>query len=149
MKHEPIFNWNEETGVASCILGDGEKVYTGLAQCHISDSDMKSEKTGCEIAFRRARINALRGYRNELKIKLSALNQLYYSINKSKKFNSKSYENKMLQRQIKIINFDLETIKEQITMEEQNLREYLKNKENFYNKTRIRRVARAQQVNND
>mgnify|MGYP003319285134 CR=1 FL=1 len=41
----------------------------------------------------------------------------------------KSYENKMLQRQIRSINFDLTTTKEIIASEEQNLREYLKNKE--------------------
>ena len=82
MKHEPIFNWDEETGVASCILSDGEKVYTGFAQCHPDDEDMKGQKTGCEIAFRRAKINALRGYRDELKTQLKALNQLFYSINK-------------------------------------------------------------------
>ena len=37
MKHEPIFSWDEETGIASCILTDGEKVYTGIAQCHDGD----------------------------------------------------------------------------------------------------------------
>ena len=54
MKNEPIFSWNEETGTASCILGSNEKIYTGFAQCHPDDADMKGEKTGCEIAFRRA-----------------------------------------------------------------------------------------------
>lgn len=139
MKHEPIFNWNEETGFASCILSDGEKVYTGFAQCHPDDIDMKGEKTGCEIAFRRAKINTLRGYRDELKTRLSALNQLYYSMNKSHKFNEKSYENKMLQRQIRQINFDLATTKEIIASEEQNLRAYIKSKDVFYTQTRKRR----------
>lgn len=139
MKHEPIFNWDEETGVASCILSDGEKVYTGFAQCHPDDEDMKGQKTGCEIAFRRAKINALRGYRDELKIQLKALNQLFYSINKSKKFNSKSYENRMLQRQIRMINFDLATTKEMIANEELNLRAYIKSKDVFYIQTRKRR----------
>ena len=117
MKHEPIFNWDEETGISSCILSDGEKIYTGFAQCHPDDSDMKGQKTGCEIAFRRARINALRGYRDELKIQLKVLNQLYYSMNISYRFNEKSYENKMLQRQIRQINFDLATAKEMIATE--------------------------------
>ena len=139
MKNKPIFNWDEETGVASCILSDGEKVYTGFAQCHPDDEDMKGQKTGCEIAFRRARINALRGYRDELKIRLSALNQLYYSMNKSTKFNEKSYENRMLQRQIRMINFDLATTKEMIATEQENLRTYIKEKDEFYNKTRMRR----------
>ena len=139
MKHEPIFNWDEETGVASCILSDGEKVYTGFAQCHPDDEDMKGQKTGCEIAFRRARINALRGYRDELKIQLKALDQLYHSMNISYRFNEKSYENKMLQRQIRMINFDLATTKEMIAGEEQNLIAYIKSKDVFYVQTRKRR----------
>ena len=139
MKNEPIFNWDEETGISSCIVSDGEKVYTGFAQCHPDDEDMKGQKTGCEIAFRRARINALRGYRDELKIQLKALNQLYYSMNRSTKFNEKSYENRMLQRQIRMINFDLTTTKEMIATEQENLRTYIKEKDEFYNKTRMRR----------
>ena len=148
MKHEPIFNWDEDAGVASCILSDGEKVFTRFAQCHPDDKDMSSEKTGCEIAFRRARINALRGYRDELKIKLKALNQLFYSMNKSYRFNEKSYENKMLQRQIRMIDFDLTTTKEMIATEEQSLRQYLSDKDKFYTKTRIRRIERAKKADN-
>ena len=140
MKNKPIFNWDEETGISSCILSDGKKVYTGFAQCHPDDEDMKGQKTGCEIAFRRARINALRGYRDELKIRLSTLNQLYHSMNISYRFNEKSYENKMLQRQIRQINFDLATAKEMIATEQENLRTYIKEKDEFYNKTRARRI---------
>ena len=139
MKTEPIFSWDEETGLASCILTDGKNYYTGLAQCHPDDADMMNEKTGCEIAFRRAKMNALRGYRDELKNKLSVLNQLYYSMNKSTKFNPNSYENKMLQRQISMINFDLTTTNEIIADEYQSLREYLSQKDGFYNKIRSNR----------
>lgn len=149
MKHEPIFNWDENTGVASCILSDGEKVFTGFAQCHPEDNDMCSEKTGCEIAFRRARINALRGYRDELKIKLQAFNQLYHNMIRSHRFNEKSYENVMLQRQIRMTNFDLVTTKEMIATEEQNLRKYLSDKEEFYVKTRARREIRAHKADNN
>lgn len=100
---------------------------------------MKSEKTGCEIAFRRAKIHAMQDYKNELKIKLSALNQLYYSMKHSTHFDEKSYENKMLQRQIRLINLDLDTAKEIITTEQKNLKEYIDNKDNFYKNTRVRR----------
>lgn len=149
MKNKPIFNWDEESGISSCILTDGEKVYTGFAQCHPDDIDMKGQKTGCEIAFRRARINALRGYRDELKIKLATLNQLYYSMNTSHHFNEKSYENRMLQRQLRMIKFDLDTTKEMIAMEEKNLRAYIKEKNDFYVKTRERRLMREKKANNN
>ena len=139
MKNEPIFHWNENTGVSSCLLSDGERVYTGFARCHPDDEDMKGEKTGCEIALRRAKIAALRGYRDELKIRLSALNQYYHSMNMSYRFNEKSYENKMLQRQIRQIKFDLDTTKEMIAGEELSLRTYIKNKDDFYTQTRKRR----------
>ena len=139
MKNEPIFHWDEEAGVSSCILSDGERVYTGFAHCHPDDEDMKGEKTGCEIALRRAKIAALRGYRDELKIRLSALNQYYHSMNMSHKFNEKSYENKMLQRQIRQIKFDLDTTKEIIAGEEQSLMAYIKSKDVFYTQTRKRR----------
>lgn len=100
---------------------------------------MMSEKTGCEIAFRRAKIHALQGYKEILKNKLSSLNQLYYSMKHSTHFNEKSYENKMLQRQIRLITFDLDTTKEIIATEQQNLKEYIDKKDEFYKHTRERR----------
>lgn len=103
---------------------------------------MKSEKTGCEIAFRRAKIHAMQDYKNELKIKLSALNQLYYSMKHSTHFNEKSYENKMLQRQIRLINLDLDTAKEIIANEQKSLKEYIDAKDSFYKNTRARRKNR-------
>lgn len=140
MKHEPIFSWDEETGTAYCILTDYQtRFYSGMAQCHPDDADMKSKKTGEEIAFKRAKINALRGYRDELKIKLKTLNELYYSINQSNKFNSKSYETKMLLRKIRLTTFDLATVRDMITVEQQSLNSLIQKKEEFYNKVRSNR----------
>lgn len=140
MKHEPIFSWDEETGIAYCLLTDYQsQFYSGMAQCHPDDIDMKSEKTGEEIAFKRAKISALRGYRDELKLKLKTLNELYYSINQSNKFNPKSYENKMLLRKIRMTTFDLATVKEMITVEQQSLKDLIQKKDKFYNKIRENR----------
>lgn len=136
---KPIFTFDKETGHAKCVLREGSKRYEGHAFCHEDDGDMMSEKTGCEIALRRAKINTLRGYRDELKIRLSALNQYYHSMNMSYRFNEKSYENKMLQKQIRQIKFDLDTIKEMIADEEQMLREYITEKDKFYKRIRANR----------
>ena len=70
---------------------------------------------------------------------LKALKQAYYSMNQSKKFNPKSYENKMLQRQIRQIEFDLDTIRDMLATEEQNLREYIQEKDKFYKRIRHNR----------
>lgn len=139
--NQPIFEWNKETGTATCILTNGEYFYMGTANCHPDDEDMMSENTGYEIAFRRARIDALRGYKKELKTKLSALNQLYYSMNQSTRFNKKSYENIMLQRQIRLITFDLTTIKEIIADEYKSLKDYITEKDKFYKVIRANRAS--------
>ena len=139
MKNEPIFTWDEDKLMASCIITDRNQTFIGIAQCHPDDEDMSSEKTGCEIAFRRAKINALRSFRDELVTTLKAYNQLYYSMNQSKQFNSNSYENRMLQRKIRMTNFDLTTTKEILASEEQSLRAYIKSKDVFYTQTRKRR----------
>lgn len=140
MKKEPYFEWDKENGQALCIIEDSEgHLFIGTATCHKDDKDMMSRRTGEEIAYRRAKIENLKFIKSNLKLQLKALNQLYYSMNQSKNFNIKSYENKMLQRQIRAKDFDLTTIKEMLITEQQNLRTFLKEKNEFYNKIRSNR----------
>ena len=90
----------------------------------------------------RSQIAAARTYRNDLKLKLSALNQLYYSMNQSKKFNPKSYENLMLQRQICLIKDDLAIAKHQLAVLQLQLYDYILNKDTIYEKIRECRKKR-------
>lgn len=50
-------------------------------------------------------------------------------MNKSKNFNEKSYENRMLQRQIRLYEFDLDTTKLQLATLKKKLKERLENQE--------------------
>ncbi len=135
----PYFAFDQESGTATCILYDGNKTYCGAALCHPDDKDMMSERTGQEIAFRRAEIQALRGFRDEIKLELKSLKQLYYSINRSKYYNAKSYEARMLNRQIKTKESDLQTVKEYIKQKDKELRDYIAAKDEFYKKIRHNR----------
>lgn len=97
MYKEPYFEWDEQNHQALCIIEDNKgRLFIGTATCHEDDIDMVSCRTGEEIAYRRAKIENLKTIKADLKLQISALNQLYYSMNTSKKFNSKSYENRML-----------------------------------------------------
>lgn len=147
MKFEPIFTWNEETGESTCTLTDYKtgKKYVGKAMCHPDDVDMMSEKTGSELAFRRAEVNALRGLRDEVKSELNALNKLYNNVKTSSKHSPYGYETIMLKRHIKMTEEELATIKTLITEESAAIRELIDIKENFYNRVRLRRMAKAQQ----
>ena len=141
MKNEPFFEWDEENGVATCVLTDGYNIFLGTATCSPEDEDMKNQKTGLQIASYRAQIDYLRHVRdNILKPRLAALKQLYYSINKSKYFNENSYETKMLCRQIYLTNSDLDMIKEEIACTKQELNNYLSEKAKFYKRVRENRL---------
>lgn len=150
MKQKPIFNWDPEEGVASCIIKYKNQTFCGVAMCHKEDQDMMSEKTGMEIAYRRATIDYLKYVRDmELKPALKALKQLYYTMKHSTHFNPKSYENSKLQRHIRMYEFDLETINELIVNERKNLKDYIDKKDEFYKKTRISRQIRQAETSKE
>lgn len=142
-KQEPIFTWNPETGVTTCTVKYKNKTFYGEAHCHPDDRDMMGRTTGWEISLRRARIEAYKSLLEETRIKYSALNHYYHTMAISPKFNKESYENKMLQRQLNIINSDLTAIKEQLAMEKENLKVYINEKDKFYKSVRINRQKKV------
>ena len=139
MNNEPIYTWDQENGIATCtIVSDFGKFITS-SHCHPDDMDMANEKTGCNYAYKRAYIKVLQAYKKELKIQLGALNQLYYSMNRSKYFNPKSYENKMLQRQIRQRQEDIEYTNNAIKEAKNKLNYIINEKDKFYKNIRKNR----------
>lgn len=136
MKYEPTFEWDAEQGTAICLLFDGEHYFTGTAFCCEDDKDMCSQRTGEEIAFRRARIEYLKFYRDTLKYQLKGLEQFLASIKQSYKFNNKSFETIKLFQHINKLRFDLEYAKELIKNERKELHHYINDKEQFFQKLR-------------
>lgn len=130
---QPKYTWDPVEGCAYCTLYYNNKEFYGVAFCHPDDKDMQSRLTGQTIAEYRA-LKELWRYRRdcELRPQLKILKQLYYSMNRSKKFAPFSYENKMLQRQIRMIENDLATTKEELADVEQKLKHYISIKENCY-----------------
>ena len=104
MNKQPEYFWNEEHGIASASIYYKNYTFTGKAYCHPEDRDMMSKLTGQTIAEMRATIKYLKFVRDcELQPQLKALKQLYYSMNYSKHFDPKSYEAKMLYKQMNIL----------------------------------------------
>jgi hypothetical protein len=137
MNKQPEYFWNETNGIAFCTIYYDKYSFTGEAQCHPDDRDMMSKLTGQTIAEMRATIKYLRFIRDcELQPQLKALKQLYYSINHSKYFNPKSYEAKMLYRQINHINEDLKENKYLIDLTKSQLETYLITKERDHKQLR-------------
>ena len=142
-KIKPIFHYDKETGCSTCVIETKYGKFNGTACCHPDDMDMASEKVGCEIAYSRAAVNSLKYERdNIIKPSLKALKQLYYSMNRSKRFNPKSYEYKMLKRQIECWEFDLAMISDMIDTETTWIRDYINTKEALYQNIRANRNNR-------
>ena len=143
MKYQPEFTWDEMTGEAMCILKDDKnRIFVGTAQCHPSDYDMASERTGCELAFRRAKLEYLRTIRDaELKPALAALQHLYASMVHSTHFEANSYEARTIRKHIHQIKFDLATTKEMIASEYQGISEYIAGKDKIYQHIRAKKIG--------
>lgn len=137
MNKQPEYFWSERYGTASCTLFYKQYEFTGIANCHPDDQDMMSKLTGQIIAEMRATIKYLQFIRDcELRPQLKSLYQLYYSMNHSKYFDPKSYEAKMLYRQISMLKEDLTNIKIEIANIRRSLREYINQKEKDHQKIR-------------
>ena len=142
MRQQPEFEWDQESRSAICLITYENQSFVGTALCHPDDEDMCSEKVGCEIALRRARIELLKYYRNKLKTEFQALRQVYHEMKQSKKFNPESYEVKKLLSSMNRLQFDFEFSKETLDEERKELRAYLAQKDSFYNKLRKKRESK-------
>ena len=134
MKYQPEFSWDEATGEAVCILVDDKnRTFIGQAYCHPNDIDMMSERTGCELAFRRAKLQYLRTVRDaEIKPALEALEHLYACMVHSTHFEANSYEARTIRKHIRQTKFDLATTKEMIANEYQEITDYIQGKDRIY-----------------
>lgn len=140
---EPIMKWDAVTGTATYTMWDADgNEHIGAAICHDDDADMMSEKTGLDIARRRAEISAYKAFKTKTKNELNALKQLYYSMKHSSKFNPKSYENIMLQRQIALKEEDLKTVNDIIVGERIKLKIYIAEKDALYKQLRVLRAKK-------
>ena len=144
MKYE--YDWSQEFGWATCTIQDHDLIFTGAAQCHPDDEDMKNHLSGQTIAEARASIKYLKHIRdNELRPQLKILKQLYYSMNRSQHFNRKSYEAKMLFRQINRITKDIENVNHDINTLKLMISAYIDQKDEEYKKIRAHRAAKDNQ----
>ena len=137
MEHNYLYD--KDSGVSTYIIEYEGQYFTGIAHCAPEDVDMQNEKTGINIAQRRAIIKLFQYRRNELKHKLTALNQLYYSVNKSKKYNSHGYMENMLEHQRQQTQDELNLMKDALKNEQEELKRYIDNKDKFYKRIRANR----------
>lgn len=145
MIKEPKYMWDEEHGTAICIIYYKDKSFCGTADCHPTDKDFQSERTGEHIAYMRAYLDYLKYVRdNEEKPRLLALTHLYGTMKHSSYFNQDSYEANRIRKEIKNAQIDLDTVRDLIDMYKKDLKQYIDEKDNFYQKMRSRSAKKGQ-----
>jgi len=95
---------------------------------------------GFHIAKTRAEIKAFKHCIRIAKTELGALTHYYSVIKKSKRFDSKGYEAKMLYRQLAQKQELIDVFKDQIKGMEQDLENYIKDKDEYHKKLRQARA---------
>lgn len=136
-----IEDWNNELGLAQCIITDKSNGITfkgyGKAQCHDEDEDFKSHMTGMYIATCRAQIDILRQKRDyDMKPGLMALKHLQSTMINSKLYNPTSYESQRLTSEIMNMEKEIEYLNSNIQDLKEGLKIYLEHKEALYQNLR-------------
>ena len=132
------YDWDEETGIATCTITKGSVSYTGIAICHENDKDMKNEKTGCTIATIRAEIACYVAERNALAAQSQVLSELILS-NKAHK---KDRVFRTIVKKDKDIASKLEQTRIRISILRNDLHELIQKKEALYQKIRSNRLRK-------
>lgn len=132
------YSWDSEKTSCACILiNEKGQEFVGNALCHPNDYDMKSVRTGEEIAFTRAYIKMLCAIRDEeIKPIKTVLENLYKNMATSYRFNPESFEAKQLNREIKEFRELYDIYNLSIKQHRKYLKQYIDAKDEFYKKQR-------------
>ena len=135
-----VYSWDEELGLAIVTIYENGMTFVGTAKCHEQDEDMKSQKVGTFIALNRAQVKHLTYIINkELKPQLKAIESMYNEMAQCKKFNPSSFEARRIRKKMHEIRADITELDEFKKFKLQETAEYIKLKEEFYQKTRKHR----------
>ena len=133
------YYYDDVNGVASCTIRYKNLLFTGTSKCHPDDEDFMSEHTGCFIAEVRANIKVLKFRRdNEIIPALRAFEHVQANMDTSTKYSPKSYEAKMIHRQIKTLKRQVEEFNAAIADEENYLKKYISEKDKLYQRIRAK-----------
>lgn len=132
--------YDADNSKAYCYIKYKNNTFVGIATCHPDDKDFSSELTGSCIAEERAKIKYYQHIKNnEIKPKIESLLHLIKCIQNSKKYNEKSYEFTMMQRQMRFYKKQLDTVNNTIATIKQGLKTYINEKDKFYKALRKRK----------
>lgn len=130
--------WDEEKGlaVAKVIDTTHDEVFIGTAICSEEDSDMKSQLTGQEIAYRRAYIEYLKYLKHYYKIQYKTLRDFQKNVENCKYYNPEFQIESLLSKNVRQLKNTLATVTAHVKVEQKSLQAYIEAKAKIYQKIR-------------
>ena len=120
------WNYSYNSGHAKATLLLNGRKFIGEAHLHPEDVSIESQRSGYTLAEMRAGIKVLQHHiQNELKPALKALKHLNCCIQQSKSYNPKSYEARMLTRNLRLLDEELQDCKGELNILKDQYHAYL------------------------
>ena len=142
------YDWDEIQGIMIASVEVDGTILTATAKCHPDDTDMCSRQTGTIIADFRLFIKYCQYEKNNiLRPQLKMLCHLKSLYERDSNYNEHSYENKMLRKQIRIVEEEIEATKENIENIKKELKDFIDCKDSFYKK--VRKYRGQNKLNNN
>lgn len=138
------FSYDPETHTTTCKRLIHNKAYIGQARCHPNDYEFESKLVGEHYAYTRSMVQELCENRDALVAELKALRHLYNILEQNPRVHYDSIECYTIRRQIKLLERDIDDIKQLIRVTKKDLREMIAAKDAFYDKVRALRKKESE-----
>lgn len=133
------YYWLADSRLAKVVLTYKNQPFIGTAKCAPGDEDYCSQYTGLTIAESRAKTSVLQFQKKELKIKLQAIEHVYYNLCVSSKTDYYSHEMHALRKQLTLLTAEIQSCEQEIRNEKAALRLYLAEKDKLHSRLRKER----------
>lgn len=130
------FTYSPDGHITICERRIHNQVFRGVAKCHPSDWDFESKLVGEHYAYMRSMIQEIASRRDAKREELKALKHLYNILEQNPKVSRESVECYTIRRQIKVIEEEIEDLRELIKMTKTELRASIIAKDTYYKKIR-------------
>lgn len=130
------FSYSPDGHITVCERRIHNQVFRGVAKCHPADWDFESKLVGEHYAYMRSMIQEIAARRDAKREELKALKHLYNILEQNPKVSRESVECYTIRRQIKVIEEEIEDLRELIKMTKTELRASIIAKDTYYKKIR-------------
>ena len=135
------FSYDTDKHITTCTRSVHNKIYIGHSQCHPHDYDFESKLVGQHYAYTRSMIREMCALRDEYKVQLKTLKHVYNIFEQNPSVDKNSIECMTMRRQMRLLERDIDEMKDLISATRKDLRTTMVEKDKLYDKLRAKRAS--------